>query len=143
MTFVAVLHCILSVDHCALNGISGVSSLEEYPTSENAEPGKLWAGGPGWGGGVQQEWQAESRNPITSYLLFGKAALLTRELGQDDFGKLHVMLAAQTFPFLSCSLLIIGWELLFTFDKEAIPVRCFSEGFHLRFAKHTQFQMQL
>lgn len=94
-------------------------------------------------GGVQQELQAKSRNPITSYLLFGKAALLTRELGQDDFGKPHVMLAAQTFPFLLCSLLIIGWELLFTFDKEAIPVRCFSEGFHLRFAKHTQFQMQV
>lgn len=37
MTFVAILHCILSVDHCAFNGISGVSSLEEYPTSENTE----------------------------------------------------------------------------------------------------------
>lgn len=37
MTFVAILHYILSVDHCAFNGISGVSSLEEYPTSENTE----------------------------------------------------------------------------------------------------------
>ena len=107
--------------------------------------GEVWAGGPGWGGvrGSQQEWPAESSNQITSYLLLGKAALLTRELGQDDFGKPRVVLAAQTFSFLLGSLLIIGWELLFTFREEAIPVRCFSEGFHLTFAKHTQFQMQL
>lgn len=81
---------------------------------------------------MQQERPAESSNQITSYLLFRKAAPLTRELGQDDFGKLHVVLAAQTFPFLLGSLLIIGWELLFTFREEAISVRCFSEGFHLR-----------
>ena len=82
----------------------------------------------GWEG-AQQKWPEESSSPITSYLLFGKATLLTRELGQDDFGKPRVVLAAQTFSFLFGSLLIIGWELLFTFREEAIPVRCFSEGF--------------
>ena len=76
----------------------------------------------GWEG-AQQKWPEESSSPITSYLLFGKATLLTRELGQDDFGKPRVVLAAQTFSFLFGSLLIIGWELLFTFREEAIPVR--------------------
>lgn len=37
MTFVAI-HS-LSVDHCALNGISEVSGPEEYPTSEYAKRG--------------------------------------------------------------------------------------------------------
>lgn len=97
----------------------------------------------GWVRAAWQEGQPGSSNQITSYLLFGKVALLTRELGQDDFGKPCVVLAAQTFPFLLGSLLIMGWELLFTFYGEAIPVRCCSEGFYLRFAKHTQFEMQL
>ena len=128
MTFVAI-H-ILSPDHCALNGISEVSSPKEYPTSENTD---RWVrsrqGLLGVWGGAQQKWPEESSNPITSYLLFRKATQLTRELGQDDFGKPHVVLAAQTFSFLFNSLLIIGWEFLFTFREEAIPVRCFSEGF--------------
>ena len=37
MTFAAIY--ILSADHCALSGISEVSSPEEYPTSENAQRG--------------------------------------------------------------------------------------------------------
>lgn len=37
MIFAAIY--ILSVDRCALSGISEVSSPEEYPTSENAQRG--------------------------------------------------------------------------------------------------------
>lgn len=79
-------------------------------------------------GGARQEWQAGSSNQITSYLLFGKAALLTRELGQDDFGKPRVVLAAQTFPFLLGSLLIMGWELLFTFYEQGDSCQMFFRG---------------
>lgn len=38
-------------------------------------------------------------------------ALLTRELEQDDLGKLDVVLAAQTFSVLIYNFLIVGWDL--------------------------------
>lgn len=118
-------------------------ALKNSPLVKIEREDELWAGSPGWSREHRARVAGRIKQPNHELLALWKVALLTRELGQDDFGKPRVVLAAQTFPFLLCSLLIIGWELLFTFHGEAIPVRCFSEGFRLRFAKHTQFQMQL
>lgn len=120
---------ILSVEHCALNRIAEVSSPEKFPTSENKDRAQALSRGSKIGLRVAGQSKETGRIKQANHELLAlrKATLLTRELGQDDFGKPHVVLAVQTFPFLLCGLLIIGWELLFTFHGGVIPVFLFRE----------------
>lgn len=97
----------------------------------------------GWGRAQQSGQKKESSSPISRVTCSsGKATLLTGELGQDDFGKPRVVLAAQTFFPLQQPL--NNWvELLSHVMKRQFLSDVFQRGFHLMFAKHTQLQMQL
>lgn len=97
MTFAATR----SVDPRALNGISEMSSPGEYPSRARQKRGAVGRG-PEWDGGVQQEGREASSKQVTSHWLFRKVSL-TGELGQDDFGRPCVVLAVQTFSFLSAA----------------------------------------
>lgn len=93
MTFVT----IQSTDHCALKGISEISSPGEYPSREIQKTGAVSRGPECDGRDVA------SSKRVTSHWLFRKVTLLTGELGRADFGKPRVVLAVQTLSFLSAA----------------------------------------
>lgn len=99
MTFVT----IQGTDHCALKGISEISSPGEYPSREIQKTGAVGRG-PGCDGSAQRSRgrgrDVASSKRVTSRWLFRKVTLLTGELGRADFGKPCVVLAVQTLSFL-------------------------------------------